>query len=42
MGDVGEFAPPSEVVVVAFDSVGLGREEGGGTREGAGPGGADI
>ena len=45
LGDVGEFAPPSEEVVVAFDSVGsvgLGREDGGGAREGAGPGGANI
>lgn len=44
LGDVGEFAPPSEEVVVAFDSagsVGLGREDGG-AREGAGPGGANI
>lgn len=45
LGDVGEFAPPSEEVVVAFDSadsVDLGREDGGGAREGAGPGGANI
>lgn len=45
VGDVGEFAPPSEEVVVAFDSagsVGLGREDGGEAREGAGPGGANI
>lgn len=45
LGDVGEFAPPSEEVVVAFDSagrVGLGREDGGGAREGAGPVGANI
>lgn len=42
---MGELAPPSEDVVVAFDSagsVGLGREDGGGAREGAGPGGANI
>lgn len=42
---MGEFAPPSEEVVVAFDSAGsvsLGREDGGGAREGAGPGGANI
>lgn len=42
---MGEFAPPSEEVVVAFDSadsVSLGREDGGGAREGAGPGGANI
>ena len=42
---MGEFAPPSEEVVVAFDSagrVGLGREDGGGAREGDGPVGANI
>lgn len=45
VGDVGEFAAPSEEVVVAFDSVGsvgLGRDDGGAAREGAGPGGANI
>lgn len=45
LGDVGEFAPPSEEVVVALesaDSVGLGRGDGGGPREDAGPGGANI
>ena len=45
LGDVGEFVPPSEEVVVAFDSegsVGLGREDGGGASEAAGPGGASI
>lgn len=45
VGDVGEFVPPSEEVVVAFDSegsVGLGREDGGGASEAAGPGGANI
>lgn len=45
LGDVGEFAPPSEDVEEAFEFagwVGLGREDGGGAREGAGPGGANI
>lgn len=45
LGDVGEFAPPSEEVVVALDSVdsvGLEREDGGEAREGAGPGGTNI
>lgn len=45
VGDVGEFVPVSEDVVVAFDSVGrvgLEREDGGLAREGAGPGGANI
>lgn len=42
---MGEFAPASEDMVVAFDSVGrvgLEREDGGLAREGAGPGGANI
>lgn len=39
LGDVGELGPPSEDVVEAFDSAG---SVGGGTREGAGPGGANI
>lgn len=39
LGDVGELGPPSEDVVEAFDSAGSVR---GGTREGAGPGGANI
>lgn len=45
LGDVGEFAHPSEEVLAAFDSagrVGLGKEDGGGAREGKGPGGANI
>ena len=45
LGDVGEFGPPSEEVVGAFDSAGsvdLEREDGGEAREGAGPGGANI
>lgn len=44
LGDVGEVAPPSEDVValVSADSCGLERGDGGGPREGAGPGGASI
>ncbi len=44
-GDVGECAPPSEEVVVAFDSagsVGLTREDWGGPKDGDDPGGAKI
>lgn len=42
---MGEFAPPSEDVVGAFDSAGsvtLGSVDGGGAREGAGPLGANM
>lgn len=45
LGDVGEFAPPSDEVVLAFDSAGcdgLEREDVGGAKEGAVPGGANI
>lgn len=42
---MGEFVPPSEEVVVAFDSAGsdgLEREDVGGANEGAVPGGTNI
>lgn len=45
LGEVGEFAPPSEEVVVALesaDNVDLVRDDDGGARGGAGPGGANI
>lgn len=45
LGDVGEFAPLSDDVVVALDSAvreARGREEDGGAREGADPVGANI
>lgn len=45
LGDVGEFGPPSDDVVVGFGStlsVGLEREDAGGAREGAVPGGTNI
>lgn len=45
LGDVGECSPPSEEVIVAFDSAGsvcLAREDWGGAREDAGPEGANI